>query len=241
VTDNPLLVRLDSGHDSLGNIKICIEENADWIIKRNLRKESIDSWFEIALERGKAESPREGKTIYYGDIYTQKDGLENPLRRVFKVTVREIDRTGQEFLFPQIEVETYETSLSASPQKIVELYHGHGTSEQFHSEIKTDMNLERLPSGKFATNAVVLLLGMFAYNCLRLIGQESLREDDIPVEELAPIRKKVSRRRLRSVMQDLIYMACKMISHARKWILSFGKHNPWYPVWKRIYYKFSLP
>ncbi len=29
----------------------------------------------------------------------------------------------------------------------------HDTSEQFHSEFKTDMNLERLPSGKFATNA----------------------------------------------------------------------------------------
>jgi len=156
------------------------------------------------------------------------------------VTVRETDRTGQMFLIPDIEVETYETSLLASPQTIVELYHDHGTSEQFHSEIKTDMNLERLPSGKFATNAVVLLLGMVAFNCLRLIGQESLREDGVPMEECAPIRKKVSRRRLRSVMQDLIYMACRMVSHARKWILSFGKWDPWYHVWKRIYKKFTM-
>ena len=31
---------------------------------------------------------------------------------------------------------------------------GHGTSEQFHSEFKTDLDIEQLPSGKFATNAL---------------------------------------------------------------------------------------
>ena len=41
-------------------------------------------------------------------------------------------------------------------------------------------DLERLPSGKFQTNELVLLLGMVAYNLLRLIGQESLREADAP-------------------------------------------------------------
>ncbi|MGV0036717.1 MAG: hypothetical protein ACNYPE_17840 [Candidatus Azotimanducaceae bacterium WSBS_2022_MAG_OTU7] len=29
------------------------------------------------------------------------------------------------------------------------LYADHGTSEQFHREFKTDMDIERLPSGKF--------------------------------------------------------------------------------------------
>ena len=38
------------------------------------------------------------------------------------------------------------------------------------------MDLERLPSGKFAANALVLLLGMMACNGLRLCGQTSLRE-----------------------------------------------------------------
>ncbi|MGI9953505.1 hypothetical protein V3F56_14215, partial [Moorellaceae bacterium AZ2] len=37
------------------------------------------------------------------------------------------------------------------PYKVA-FYHDHGTSEQFHSEIKNDLNLKRLPSGKFATN-----------------------------------------------------------------------------------------
>lgn len=33
------------------------------------------------------------------------------------------------------------------------------------------LDLERLPSGKFAVNDLVLRLAMLAYNCLRLLGQ----------------------------------------------------------------------
>ncbi|MFD2880647.1 hypothetical protein ACFTAO_39440 [Paenibacillus rhizoplanae] len=50
------------------------------------------------------------------------------------------------------------------------------------------MNLERLPSGKFATNDLVLCAGLVAYNLLRAIGQISLQEPD------APVRTKVNRR-----------------------------------------------
>ena len=37
----------------------------------------------------------------------------------------------------------------------------------------TYLDLERLPSGKFATNALIMALGAFAYNILRLIGQRA--------------------------------------------------------------------
>lgn len=37
--------------------------------------------------------------------------------------------------------------------EVIELYHAHGECEQSHSEIKTDINLEQLPSGKFEANA----------------------------------------------------------------------------------------
>lgn len=239
ITSAPLLVRLDSGNDSMENIEVCLDEGVDWLIKRNLRQESVDLWLTIAKNGGNAEIPRPGKTVYFGDIEVEKEGLEQLVRQVYKVTVRESDTEGQTLLIPEVEVETYDTSLNASPQKIVELYHAHGTSEQFHSEVKSDLNLERLPSGKFSTNALILLLGMLAYNCLRLMGQESLREEGIQPEEQAPIRKEVFRRRLRSVMQDLIYMASRVVWHARRWGLSFGRCNPWYLVWKRIYEGFT--
>ena len=152
---------------------------------------------------------------------------------VFCVTLQTMEADGHALLIPKVEVETYWTSLSDDVATVVELYRAHGTSEQFHSELKTDLDLERLPSGKFQTNELVLLLGMVAYNLLKLIGQESLQETD------APIRKQVSRRRVRSVMQDLAYLACRLVKHARRWMLSFGRNCPWFKTWRRVYLRFA--
>ena len=233
ITNATFVVRMDAGNDSLGNIEVCREEQAHYIIKRNLRRETPEEWLEIARECGELEEPRPGKQVWIGERYIQRPGIEEPLRVVFSVTLRTTEADGQALLIPKIEVETYWTSLSDDVATVVELYRAHGTSEQFHSELKTDLDLERLPSGKFQTNELVLLLGMVAYNLLRLIGQESLRETD------APLRKQVSRRRVRSVMQDLVYLACRLVKHARRWMLSFGKNCPWLKTWRRVYLQFA--
>ena len=233
MSEATFLVRMDSGNDSLGNIKVCQQEKAHYIIKRNLRRETPEKWLEIARECGEPQEPRPGKQVWMGERYVKKQGIKEPLRIVFCVTLRTLEADGQALLIPRVEVETYWTSLSDDAATVVRLYRAHGTSEQFHSELKTDLDLERLPSGKFQTNELVLLLGMVAYNLLRLIGQESLREAD------APIRKKVSRRRVRSVMQDLVYLACRLVKHARCWTLSFGRNCPWFKTWRRVYLQFA--
>ena len=233
MSEATFLVRMDSGNDSLSNIKVCREEKAHYIIKRNLRRETLEEWLEIARECGELEEPRPGKQVWRGERYMERPGVDDPLRMVFEVTLRTVEAGGQALLIPKVEVETYWTSLSDDVATVVELYRAHGTSEQFHSELKTDLDLERLPSGKFQTNELVLLLGMVAYNLLRLIGQESLREAD------APLRKQVSRRRVRSVMQDLVYLACRLVRHARHWILSFGRNCPRFKIWRRVYLRFA--
>jgi hypothetical protein len=233
MNQSAFLVRLDSGNDSLDNIKVCRQEKAQYIIKRNLRWETPEEWLEIARECGQMEEPRPGKQVWLGERYVEKPGIKEPLRIVFCVTLRTMEADGQTLLIPRVEVETYWTSLSDDAATVVRLYRAHGTSEQFHSELKTDLDLERLPSGKFQTNELVLLLGMVAYNLLRMIGQENLREAD------APIRKQVSRRRVRSVMQDLVYLACRLVRHARRWTLSFGRHCPWLTTWRRVYLRFA--
>ena len=43
------------------------------------------------------------------------------------------------------------------------------------------MGIERLPSGKFETNALILKLAMIAYNVLRIIGTEAMKKQDMPV------------------------------------------------------------
>ena len=72
-------------------------------------------------------------------------------------------------------METWWTSLPLEAEEVIRLYNDHGTSEQYHSELKSDLDMERLPSGKFKVNELVLLSGMLAFNTLRSLGQEALK------------------------------------------------------------------
>ena len=106
-----------------------------------------------------------------------------------------------------------------SAQDIIALYAEHGTHEQFHSEFKTDLDLTRLPSGKFDTNYLVCQLAALAMNILRLIGQRGLLGPD------APIRHAAKRRRIKTVMQELIYRAGRLINSGRRLILGLGAND----------------
>lgn len=67
LTDKPLLIRLDSGNDSIDNVAILMDAGCFFIIKRNLRRESTDDWFEMAKQYCQnINSPRDGKTVYIG-------------------------------------------------------------------------------------------------------------------------------------------------------------------------------
>ena len=101
--------------------------------------------------------------------------------------------------------------------EVIEFYKHHGTHEQFHSEIKTDLDLERLPSGKFDTNDVVVQLAAFAYNCLRLIGPLGL------TGEISPIHRPAKRRRIKTVLQEVMERAAKFVEHARRVVLDVGR------------------
>jgi hypothetical protein len=147
-------------------------------------------------------------------VERQQNPLQLPTDRA--VIERTIDKKGQHLLEPAIEIEGWWTSLTEAPEKVIERYRDHGTHEQFHSEIKTDLDLERLPSGKFDTNDAVLHIGVFAYNCLRLIGQWGL------TGELSPVKHPAKRRRLKTVLQEVMYRAAQFITKARQWWLDFG-------------------
>ena len=247
LTDKPLLIRLDSGNDASENIGIFMEEsykynNVSFIIKRNPRQESKEEWLSSVKDCCEnIQHPRDGKTTYIGQTfrdvtYTLPDESEKTvgIRTIYEITERTIDKHGQYFIVPDIELNTYWTNLPLSDQEIIDLYHAHGESEQYHSEIKTDMDVERLPSGKFDSNKLVLELTVIAYNILRIIGQESLKKRD------DPSRKKVRRRRLRTVISNLMQFAGHLTEHAGKLVLSIGKSNRWRFTFKRVYDSFAL-
>ncbi len=233
ITDLPLLVRMDAGNDSIENLKVCVSEKANFIIKRNPRREKPETWLMVAEQFGKCIQEREGKRVFYGKMEVTPKGMKTPVRQIYKVTERTIDKNGQILLVPDIDFESYWTLLPVEPEEVISLYHEHGTCEQFHSELKTDLDLERFPSGKFDTNDLILHLGCLTYNLLRIIGQESLKTSD------APLKRKVFRRRVKTVIQNLITLASKIVNHSRKIYLKFGKHSPWFPTFKRLYQSFS--
>jgi hypothetical protein len=90
-----------------------------------------------------------------------------------------------------------------------------------------------LPSGKFATNDLILSLAMLAYNVLRLMGQSALLSSD------APVRHPAKRRRLKTVIQELITVSAKCVRHARQTVLNFGRHCPAFVVFNRLYGEWS--
>ena len=239
LTDKPLLIRLDSGNDSIDNVAVLMDTGCFFIIKRNLRRESTDDWFEMAKQYCQnVNSPRDGKTVYIGSdwktVTSKQFNKEFTLRTGYEITERTIDKYGQFNLVPDVEVETWWTNLGDPDEEIIRLYHAHGECEQFHSEVKTDMDLERLPSGKFATNALILELGMIAYNILRMIGQGT-------IGGRAPCQKRnVKRRRLRTVISNLIMLADHVTMHARQLIIGLGKSNVWRHIFSDICQKYAV-
>lgn len=235
LTPAPILVRLDGAHDALDTrAELAGHAGVDYVLKWNPRKQETAIWLSRAAKEGRELVAREGKRVWLWSetVPQKKDGEDYTFRRVVRVTQRTIDKRGQCLISPEITLEGWWTSLSPdafSDEQVIGLYQGHGTSEQFHSEFKTDLDIERLPSGKFATNALVLSMAAFAYNILRFIGQLGLLGDRTPVRHAA------KRRRIKTVIQELIYLAARMIESGRRLKLRFSRHCPAFEAFGKVY------
>ena len=154
------------------------------------------------------------------------------MRIVYEVVERTIDKYGQILLAPDIELNTWWTNLGWTDDAVIGSYHAHGESEQYHSEIKTDMDVERLPSGKFEPNELVLELALIAYNLLRMIGQESLRHK-------TDQKRRVKRRRIHTVIDNIIRCASHVTEHARQSVMALGRSNTWRFAFMKIWLRFA--
>ena len=232
--NQPLLITLDGAHDAAANREYLAREQIDYLIKWNPRKENPNDWKVRAEAEGRFVEVRPGKRVALFDEVVEWSFGERShrSRRVVQLVERTEDRRGQPLLIPDLVLEGWWTSLDAGSvdaEQVILLYQRRGTSEQFHSEFKSDLDLVRLPSGKFETNALVLALAALAYNILRYIGQNTLIGPD------APIRKALHRRRLRTVMQEMIYRAVRLVRHGRRYLLRFGRGDPRYGPLARCY------
>lgn len=229
LTDKPILLRLDSAHDARVNRDFLREqEQVDFLIKWNPRKEDPLSWADKAQAQKAWPLERSGKMEA---VLSETIPDEPGLRRIVKVTVRTSNAAGQLYLEPEVSPEGWITSLPAEVaggQQVMALYSDHATSEQSHGELKTDLDLGRLPSGKFDTNNLVMAFATMGYNMLRWMGLRLTGPD-------APVRHPARRRRLRTVMQELVTMACRLVHSGRQWTLRFGRHCPGFTVYRGLY------
>lgn len=250
-----LLIRTDSGFDAAENYVLAKEENVDILVKQNFRQDPIDCWKIKAIFQPDYKWIKlyEGCDVMYFEETTSKqwskprpdgNGSEKvtvELRHVIRVkrlrTWIEKTENGPQPLIPFIDnyqVDGWWTTLSKeSPCQVVELYEAHGTSEQFHSELKGELDLERLPSGKFATNALVLAMGVLAYNLLKTL---SLIGDDA-FSHRAPAK----RRRMKTIIQELILLPARICRSGHRLILDLGGFSQIGKAFRRLYNRLFPP
>ncbi len=95
------------------------------------------------------------------------------------------------------------------------------------------MDIERFPFGKFATNALVAGYSVLVYNILRWIGQNDLIGTDAPLRHIA------KRHRIKTVMQELIYLASKFTKTGHCIKIIFGKCCRVRDIFEHLYHRLA--
>jgi hypothetical protein len=105
IKNNPILLGLDGGNDSIENIDVLIEHNrentdktpVDFIIKWNPRREKKESWLDYAEQHGRWTSTRDGKreALFSVEHKREWQGYEYTVWRVIRLIERSMDKKGQ--------------------------------------------------------------------------------------------------------------------------------------------------
>lgn len=228
-----VLVRLDSGFDAAETMLTIHDEQADFIISVNPRGEDGQVWIDLAKALPasawiRLKDVRNLRVAYLERLETRRDkqGREIQVRRIVRVKKRLVievpEKNGHApILRSWVDFEvgsSWSTNLNLPAPGIARLYEDHGTSEQFHAELKGELDLERLPSGKFNTNALVFQLGCLAYNLLRVLA--------IKGKAVFRHRHPSKRRRMKTVIQELILLPARFLGGSNQMKLDLGKSHP---------------
>ena len=226
VTGAPLLVRMDAANDAEETLRVLLDEATDFVLRWNPRgRAAREAWHALGADKVHFASGPGYFTALRDERHTLSDGRS--VRRIELMTRRTADGD-QLLLAPEYEIEGLWTPLDLPAEEVFDLYHDHGTSEQFHSELKSDIGLERFPSGKFGTNQIVLSCAQLAFNVLRLLGDRMKHNRPLLPKRLRELDQ--VRFRLRTVMQVLMYHAGILVQHARRTVLKLGRltaHSDW--------------
>jgi hypothetical protein len=245
LTGQPLLARFDCGNDASDNAwHLSRFDGAFYIIKRNgahLNSAALEAF--AIKEAETVQSPGKGVKLYLASRQStvctydkNEEKLCEDCREVVCLIEQSLEKNGQKLLFPKRTVYAWRTNLPDEfcAQEVLDLYKGHGTSEQFHAEFKGEMDMERLPSGKFKTNRLLMALAQLSFNFLRLLGQRALQS------ALFRTKAPVKRLRLRTVIRKLMCLPSRFIVKCKRWCLKIPQHNPFSQVFEWLCLKGSF-
>jgi len=231
----------DAGFDADKLMQLIKVWGDKFIIKQNDRGHG---WNDSIVECVKSNNIK-GKeidfrtTVYNGDIFTNRMGKDTEnLRLVYEVTEESnIERPNQPrlFKFNTYTVFAVWTNINSglSVSEILQMYRDRGTCEQYFSEIKTDLSAERFPSGKYATNQLIMSLIMYTVNVLRAVGMHL-------ISDVCKGLKSVDRRRIQTTVRYFMYMPGRIVRHSRKIILKIhGCFQALSKAFRDCYVKFA--
>ncbi len=233
-----LLARFDSGNDAQENLYHMAQLPQVYFLVKHLNRgknaraqEETLIQYVLDNQTAKEEVPGRGSR-YFAEkpalvTWTDEHGQDQhaSCRLILSVVeiTHDLNEPGQPLLIPHRQIHLWRTNLPRNeypPQAVIALYRDHATCEQFHSEYKSDLDLERMPSGKFATNALVARLGQLAYNLLRILGQRIMKNP------LYKLKRPQVRIRIRKVILKLIYIPCQCLIKHRQWCIKLPRDNP---------------
>jgi len=240
-----ILSRMDSAFDAAENYALFRELDVAFLVKGNSAHLRWNGWREEALALPRKAWKRTGRNrreAYLSrEEFREFDGKPVLVRRVLKVTKRlewlvQDSPAGHPLIIKrwrELEAESWLTSLDLSGAAIFDLYCGHATAEQYHSEFKSELDLERMPSNSFKTNGLVLRLGTLAYNVLRLLG--------LLGKDVMGHRHPAKRRRMRTIIQELIMVPARILKGSAKLKLDIGSDLPGRKAYITLHHALDAP
>lgn len=209
-----ILVRGDSGFATPDLYDLCDLHGIEFLVKlkanaklHNLSQDLVKQFNEVHCKDFSKHH------VMYDDFSYQAASWSRPLRVVCRV-----ERAVGELL-PRATFIV--TTLNAEPKTIVKAYNKRGNMENFIKESKIDFFMESVSHTSFVSNAVKTMIKALAYNLINIMKRFVLPKDRVGS-------------RMLSIRADLIKIACRTVTSARKTIFKLCSSCPHQQIFHQI-------
>ena len=215
-----LLVRADSGFATPELYNLCEEYDVEFLIRlkanATLKKHSEEA-VNAFMDAYGADYTKQH--VMYDEFLYQAKSWKAPLRVICRV-----ERAAGE-LFPRATFIV--TTLVAEPKLVVKAYNKRGNMENFIKETKLDFSMESASHSSFMANAVKCLIKALAYNVANIMKRVVLPKD----------RQSC---RMLSIRTDLIKIACRAVTSARRTVFKLCSSSPFKELFRQAMRRIDL-